>query len=47
MGNSGGYANAYRESLGWISSYNDNATFYSYGGAYGKPETYVNRKRKL
>lgn len=43
MGHSDGYANAYRESLGWISSYNDSTTaFFVEGNGYGKPDTYVN-----
>lgn len=43
MGHSDGYANAYRESLGWISSYSDSSTaFYVEGNTYGKPTTYVN-----
>ena len=43
MGHSDGYAVAYRESLGWIASYNDNTTaFFVEGNGYGKPNTYVN-----
>ena len=43
MGHSDGYACAYRESLGWIASYDDNTTaFFVEGNGYGKPNTYVN-----